>query len=57
MAKINWTTLKEMEERAAQPTDLEVLGQVLTEQEIENIIQGQLLTDLELKIFELGVTY
>ena len=31
-----------------------VLGQLLTEREIENLILGQKVTDLELKILELG---
>lgn len=31
-----------------------VLGQLLTEREVENLILGQKVTDLELKILELG---
>lgn len=31
-----------------------VLGQLLTEREVENLMLGQKVTDLELKILELG---
>lgn len=31
-----------------------VLGQLLTEREVENLMLGQKITDLELKILELG---
>lgn len=39
------------------PTDAEILGQQMTEREIESMVQGQQITDMELRmmIIEMGV--
>ena len=37
------------------PTDTEILGQQMTEREFESMLQGQQITDIDLRLFEMEV--
>ena len=44
---------KHQEELDRAPDEIKTLGQSLTDREIENIEQGQLITDLNIRILEM----